>query len=114
LVEVPILIVQPFVENALHHGLLSKKEGEKILKIYFKKEKNNLVCEIDDNGIGREASQKLKPLLKSDKKSRGIEVTQKRLQIQNDDAQNNITIIDKYNEKGEPAGTKVIIKIHIE
>lgn len=116
LVEVPILIVQPFVENALHHGLLSKKGGDKKLKIVFKKVKNTLVCEIDDNGIGREASQKLKPFLKSEKKSRGIEVTQKRLRIQNDEDEdeNNITIIDKTNEKGEPAGTKVIIKIQIE
>ncbi|MCR9181689.1 MAG: histidine kinase [Flavobacteriaceae bacterium] len=113
-VEVPILIVQPFIENALLHGLLSKKEDDKKLHVLFRKEENNLVCEIDDNGIGREASQKLKPFLKSEKKSRGIEVTQKRLQIQNEGDDNNITIIDKVDENGEAAGTKVIIKIQID
>lgn len=113
-VEVPILIVQPFIENALLHGLMSKKENDKKLHVLFRKEKNNLVCEIDDNGIGRESSQKLKPFLKSEKKSRGIEVTQKRLQIQNDGDENNITIKDKTDENGNATGTKVIIKIQIE
>lgn len=113
-VEVPILIVQPFIENALLHGLMGKKEENKKLHVLFRKEKNNLVCEIDDNGIGREASQKLKPFLKSEKKSRGIEVTQKRLQIQNENDENNITIIDKVDENGEAAGTKVIINIQIQ
>lgn len=113
-IEVPILIVQPFIENALLHGLLNKKEGAKKLKVLFREEKNNLICEIDDNGIGREASKKLKPILKFEKKSRGIEVTQKRLQIQNDGDKNNITIIDKMDENGKAIGTKVIIKIQIE
>lgn len=113
-IEVPILIVQPFIENALLHGLLSKKDDDKKLKVQFRKEKNNLICEIDDNGIGRKASKKLKPFLKSEKKSRGIEVTQKRLQIQNEGDENNITIIDKMDENGLPTGTKVIIKIQIE
>src|SRR5690606_14996337 len=83
LIEVPMLVVQPFVENALVHGLLPKKEGDKTLRILFKKEGNMLVCEIEDNGIGRKASQNLNPYLKSEKKSRAIEITEKRLSMQN-------------------------------
>ncbi|HZH68926.1 MAG TPA: histidine kinase, partial [Flavobacteriaceae bacterium] len=113
-VEMPILIVQPFVENAILHGLLSKKNGDKKLHILFRKEKNILICEIDDNGIGRHASEHLKPLLKKTRKSRGISVTENRLQIQNQFEENNITIIDKVDKNGEASGTKVIIKIQID
>lgn len=114
LIEVPMLVVQPFVENALVHGLLPKKEGDKTLRILFKKEGNMLVCEIEDNGIGRKASQNLNPYLKSEKKSRAIEITEKRLSMQNPLIENQITFIDMEDDNGNAQGTKVIIKTLLE
>ena len=113
-VEVPALIVQPFVENAILHGLLKKVEGEKQLQIRFSKEERFIICEVEDNGIGRSAAESLKTGLKNSKKSRGIEVTEKRLQILNKSEDISFQIIDKTDELGNATGTLVIIKIGIE
>lgn len=114
LIEVPMLVVQPFVENALVHGLLPKKEGFKTLRVGFKKENNILICEVEDNGIGRQASQNSITYLKSKKKSRGIEITSKRLSIQNPFIENQITFEDLVDESGAAIGTKVIIKTMLD
>lgn len=112
--EVPALIVQPFVENAILHGLLNKPTEDKKLDLRFKKEDSFIICEIEDNGIGRQAAQEKKSVLKATKKSRGIEVTEKRLELLSHSEKSSVSIIDKTNEKGEPTGTLVTIKISIE
>jgi len=113
-VEVPALIVQPFVENAILHGLLKKNEGEKLLQIRFKKVAHFIICEVEDNGIGRQASEALESELKNSKKSRGIEVTEKRLKMLNKSEDVFFQIIDKTDKMGKATGTLVIIKIGIE
>lgn len=113
-IEVPALLVQPFVENAILHGLLNKTEEDKLLEVRFRKENEFIICEIEDNGIGRKASAEKKSPLKASKKSRGIEVTEKRLALLNNSKENNIEIIDKLNATNQSEGTLVIIKILIE
>jgi len=113
-IEMPALLVQPFVENAILHGLLKKKEGNKQLDVRFNRDKKYILCEIEDNGIGRVASAKLRTQLKNSKKSRGIEVTQQRLQLLNHNEINNIEITDKLDIQGQVSGTLVRIKILIE
>lgn len=109
-IEVPFMILQPFIENAIIHGLLNKEGHDKKLNISFKQNLNNLECTIDDNGIGREASGRKKNIHKN--KSRGLEVTKERLKIINK-TDDNITIIDKIGSNNEPLGTTVIIKINL-
>lgn len=109
--EIPMLIVQPFVENAIIYGLLNKKGDDKQLTITFSKGDTYIICEVEDNGIGRTASRKIQSKYKSDQKSRGIEVTQKRLQLLNPLEEKNICIIDKGDRLGQSSGTKVVIKI---
>lgn len=114
-IEIPFLILQPLVENAIIHGLLPKKEGEKTLAITFAKENDYMICEIDDNGIGRQASSKKKNIHKEHKKSRGMEVTIQRLQSLNIvDQESVIEIKDKADDNYNATGTKVIIKIPIQ
>lgn len=114
-VEVPMLIIQPFVENAIIHGLLNKKQGAKTLIITFRMFENYISCEIDDNGVGRNAAAKDVNRIKKNVKSRGMEVTENRLQLLNtkNPQEKSIEIIDKYDDQGQSLGTKVIIKIPI-
>lgn len=60
LVQVPPMVLQPHIENALRHGLKQKKEGTKRLDICFSLAGNSLVCEVEDNGIGRSAAMNRK------------------------------------------------------
>lgn len=110
-IEVPMLIVQPFVENAIIHGLLPKTEGERLLQIKFFKQNNLLFCTVQDNGIGRDRSYESKSKVYQ-RKSRGIEVTSQRFGTsQILDGVEPVEIIDLKDDKGNPVGTKVILRI---
>lgn len=106
-VWVPPLISQPFIENAIWHGIMpSEKEGK--LTITLKINNSNLIYSIEDNGIGREKSEELNKN-KRKRESHGIKITAERLKIIN--SLNNIDLSLKYydlkNEAGEGIGTKV-------
>ena len=110
-IMIPPMIVQPFVENAIWHGLLPKK-GTKTLIIEFHLEDDEtLLCSITDNGIGREASglHKANSVLNKSHKSRGLSLVYERLNIL--ETQFNkpfkVTIEDRKDEYGNSAGTKV-------
>jgi ligand-binding sensor domain-containing protein len=110
--RVPPLILQPFVENAIWHGLL-KKQGERRLTIQLEKEDAFVVCRIEDNGVGRKSGEAKS---KTDHFSMGIRVTQQRLELIRDhqNRSGNIRIEDLYTEDGKPAGTRVHIKIPLK
>lgn len=112
-IEVPLLLIQPFVENAIVHGLLPKKEGAKKLGLRFEKVGSVLTFEIDDNGVGRMARKGRDRSATFERKSRGIEIAQKRLKMIHKDrrVKSSIEIIDKYDLGGNPSGTKIIIRI---
>lgn len=111
--EIPLMLIQPFVENAIIHGLVGKKEGEKKLSLSFKKDGQFAVFEIEDNGIGRIASGAFGDPSKKQRKSRGMEITEKRLKMLNKSNinPNIVEVVDKYDPYGNSTGTKVIIRI---
>lgn len=115
-VEIPPMVVQPFVENAIRHGLRYLDGNTGILKINFYRLDEIIICEVDDNGIGREKSQQLKSLSHIEYQSRGMELTQKRLEliskVTNSDFK--ILITDKKDNLDKPTGTKVTIKFPIQ
>ena len=103
------MMIQPFVENAIWHGLLPKV-GKKSLLIRIFSIGNALHIEVEDNGIGRAASA-LRRHRENDHVSRGIELIRKRIAYFNHDANHNpLSIIDLY-ENGQPAGTLIHIVI---
>ncbi len=108
--ELPSMILQPFVENAIVHGLLPKESADKKLTINFILGGNELVCEVEDNGVGRKQAQQRKHIYQKDKKSRGLEITKLRLEsiVNNRDY---LQIIDKVDNNNVPLGTKVVVKI---
>lgn len=116
-IEIPPMLLQPFVENALWHGLLPKKEDRKLILSFRLSEDDILECVIEDNGIGRQKSYLLKQNQTSTKKhvSKGIRITQDRLNLislqHNQHAR--IEIIDKEDADGNPTGTKVIIELAV-
>jgi LytS/YehU family sensor histidine kinase len=114
-IVIPPMLLQPFIENAIWHGLMFK-EGNGILTIELKKENETLICLITDNGIGRKRSAELKSSLSSNKKSFGMNITASRLQLLNEGLGNRIglEITDLLDTAGQSAGTRVVITIPME
>jgi ligand-binding sensor domain-containing protein len=109
---VPPMIFQPFVENAIWHGLLHKSEQGKLAIVISLKE-SVLHCEITDNGIGRAAAKELKSKSSLQNKSHGMTLTMKRIENFNKNAnvKEAIQIIDLYDENKQAIGTKVILNL---
>ncbi len=108
-VMIPPSIIQPFLENAIWHGLATlKKRGILCLKVY--PEADWIWIEIIDNGIGRQEAEKLKS---KKHQSAGTNIIEKTMQVFKDseDIALRIETIDLYDAHGKPAGTKVIIKL---
>ncbi len=112
-IMLPPLLIQPFIENALIHGLLHK-EGEKNLKITFEL-KEMLVCTIEDNGIGREKAKAIKLRQRSEHESFSGKAIHKRFEILSNVFEGNFGYIyeDLY-ENNEAIGTKVILSMPIK
>ncbi len=116
-VKIPTLLIQPFVENAIWHGLMHK-EGMRKLKISFTDEGEYVQCIIEDNGIGRQKARELKITSGQDKKhtSKGIEVSLERLNaIQKQGGMSGtMEIIDLKDKDGLGIGTRVEINLPIQ
>ncbi len=114
-IQIPALIIQPFLENAIWHGIIPRNTGGHILFTVFKNEAAVQIV-IEDNGIGREASQRNRSASDIAHQSRGVNLTQSRLELNNLLLQRQATIetIDKKDAAGNASGTKVIIKINEE
>jgi len=114
-VQVPALIIQPFIENAIWHGIVPRNStGHVILNVLRKDECIEIV--IEDNGIGREASQQNKSASSLAHQSKGVNLTKSRLELNNQlqQLQAELQTIDKIDENGMATGTTVIIKIKEE
>jgi tetratricopeptide (TPR) repeat protein len=111
-VLIPPLLLQPFCENAVWHGLM-QKEGQGHLNVELSIQGNVLRCIITDNGIGREKAASLKSKSAEKDKSLGLQLTAQRLALlnQNKETRAFYTIEDIVDENKDIAGTKVIIKI---
>lgn len=114
-IELPPLIIQPYVENAIWHGLLHKETGGNLSIHVSMIGDNILVCEIEDDGVGREKAMELKSKSATTRKSLGMKLTEDRISLLNKHAELNasVDIIDLKNENGEAKGTRVILKIPI-
>ena len=109
--KIPPLILQPFIENALWHGL-SRKNGRKQLSIIISQEDNYLTCAVEDNGIGRANAMayKKKSTVES-YTSRGTDITIRRLIDFNRIKESPVVYHDLVDIQGQAAGTRVIINI---
>lgn len=109
---IPPLLLQPFCENAIWHGLMHK-EGQGRLNIEFSMKDNILNCTIADNGIGLEKSEEMKSKSAEREKSMGLKITTERLALLNREkgVHSFYDIENILDEKGNVAGTKINLKI---
>lgn len=108
--EIPPLLIQPFVENAIWHGLMHKKTAGLLqVRVYYEGEK--LCIEVEDDGIGRQRAIEQKSRSATVNKSLGMKVTTERLEVINQLYGTNaeVTTVDLKDEKGKAAGTSVKI-----
>ena len=110
--EIPPMLIQPFVENAIWHGLNYKENAGRVT-IEIHVEGDLLVCIIEDNGIGREASAAIRASKKVKRKSMGMGITTERIELINNMYQTNneVEIQDLYDESGNANGTRVVLQI---
>lgn len=115
-IKIPTMLLQPYVENAVKHGLLHK-QGDKKVIISFETQNNELLISIDDNGIGRQKSNELNQIKNKNHQSFATEALQNRIDLLNEYNHKNISlkIIDKQNQQNQPTGTlvEIIIPINI-
>ena len=110
----PPLLLQPFIENAIIHGVIPKKEMGTIA-IRFNIEKENLVCTVEDNGIGFEQSKLAKENTVLAHKSMALDITKKRLEmIEATTKQRTDFSIEELKNGSEVQGTKVVLNLPIQ
>jgi len=110
--EIPSMILQPFVENAVWHGIAPKKSKGKIT-IRMQSQHNELLIRIEDDGIGRAKAAELRQVRTGSHTSKGLALTRERLTLfdQKHGTRSTVETTDLFDASGEPAGTRVDIRI---
>jgi ligand-binding sensor domain-containing protein len=110
-IGVPPMIIQPFIENAIWHGLLHKETAGH-LDVAVERFGSGLKCTITDDGIGRKKAAELRSKSVNKEKSYGMQITKERLSMLNGESKlSSVEVIDLEDENGNALGTKVIVKI---
>jgi tetratricopeptide (TPR) repeat protein len=112
-VFIPPLLLQPFAENAIWHGLMHK-EGHGKLEFELRTDEKVLTCSITDNGIGRKKAASLKSKSVEKQKSLGLQITKERLALLNEEfaSETFFHFEDLADKEGRPAGTRVTLKMN--
>lgn len=109
---IPTLLLQPYVENAIIHGV-APKDGKGAIKISFSQKEEQLICTIEDDGVGIESSKELKRNSVSAHKSMALEISKKRLEtlekIENKKV--NLEILELKDENNKTTGSRITLKL---
>jgi ligand-binding sensor domain-containing protein len=108
--KVPPLIIQPFVENAILHGLRNRPDNEGKLTVSIKRHNGHLEYIVEDNGVGRNAQSNS---LKKEKQSYGLQITNDRVKLFNEEEKASVEITD-LSVNGKPSGTRVKVFLKIK
>jgi ligand-binding sensor domain-containing protein len=112
-VYIPVMFLQPYVENSIRHGFRYKKEAPGFISIRFRQKGNWLMCMVEDNGVGRKKSLESRSKIGAGHFSKGTSLNIERMNTLNEYYYGEkimIETIDLYDEKNEPAGTRVVIR----
>lgn len=110
-IQIPPLLLQPLIENAIWHGLLPSKRDTKRVLLEIIPEGEDILIIIDDNGVGRMG--KAKKTSEKEHKSMGMQIIKERVDLYNKSYSGNIDfeIIDKKDQEGKPEGTRIVFRI---
>lgn len=113
-IEIPPMLLQPYVENAIWHGLMQKKTSGR-LDLTFTRQNGSLHCTIEDDGIGREAARLLKSKSATRHKSMGMRITDDRINMINRlyKTETKVQVIDLKASDGTARGTRVELTISL-
>ncbi len=112
---IPPMLIQPFVENAILHGIMYK-ETKGSIEVIFRQMEHTISCMVKDDGVGREIAMEKKKKNSSKRKSHGLQVTKERLELLNEKRKTNISIkiIDLKDDTGIAMGTQAEVIIPFE
>jgi LytS/YehU family sensor histidine kinase len=116
-IKVPAMLLQPFIENSIIHGILPIEDKLGKITINVSHKENMLEIQIDDNGIGIEQSINLKKEEKGDHKSQGMEITSKRIDLIKRLSNKSFELIGPYqiyDENHSINGSRVLLKIPLD
>jgi len=110
--NIPPMLIQPFVENSMRHGLRHKTSGKGYIHIRFEQNAKKLQVTVEDNGIGRKQAALYKTREHIEYQSKGMSLTADRIRNINAKYNDNIDIdvIDLEDQNGQPAGTRVVMQ----
>lgn len=113
--KIPTMLIQPYVENAITHGLMYKENGKGFLHVELQLQNDHILCTVEDNGIGRAKAMEIKMQKNNNHQSMGTNITESRLKLVNELYGKSMKVVytDLMNDSGDPAGTKVEINIPI-
>lgn len=108
-IYLPPLLLQPYLENSIRHGIRYKSKGDGLIQVNITKRNDGVLIQIEDNGIGRQASKKYKSEYHIQYQSRGMTINEDRIKMLNNTAEKSIElrVTDLYNSNEEAAGTRV-------
>jgi len=114
-ISIPGMLIQPHIENAIWHGLMHKTGQGCLWVRFFKTSENRIICEIEDDGVGRAKAAVIEKDRPKNHRPTGLANIQHRLELLNAQMANDIRldIEDLYDETGQATGTKVVVRIPI-
>jgi ligand-binding sensor domain-containing protein len=109
---IPPMILQPYIENSIRHGVRYRNDSAGLITVAIYTTDHYLVCTVEDNGIGREASKQFKGTQNIEYQSKGMTLTARRIEMMNRSTEVpiDVQVEDLYDEKQQPWGTRVMIR----
>jgi len=112
---IPPMILQPYVENSIRHGVRYRNDKEGHIRVSFTLDQQYLICQVEDNGVGRKKAGQYKSEIPIEYQSKGMTLTAKRIEMLNKNSATPVLIeIEDLETNNIPAGTRVTLRFPLD